>query len=495
MAQLRGLATAPPASCRVLELGCGAGGNLLPMAATLPDSQFVGVDLSPQQIALAEQGARAAKLTNIQFAARDLLDFEPSAEPFDYIICHGVFSWTTEAVRSRILAVCREWLAPRGLACVNYNTYPGWHMQAIVRDAIGLAARHLSDPAARVRAARQTVELLLATLPAEGIFSGWFRTELEAARRHSDAYLFHAYLNAVNEPFYLRDVAARAGQQGLQYLGDAEPGTMWPGALAPGDVQLRAALTALGAPAGCDDVAASAADFRGGALMYEQFHDFVEFRSTRRSLFCHADRVLSDFPTLDFTGLHLSAHLRRQLSPATGGTTWVAANGRSITADEPRLLRLLEQLAEAWPESRSWEWLTGQAGSSQPAPSPAVGWPEPWRDNLVRCFALGTIELSVLPTPCSSGVSERPQASPLARHQAQQQPLVTNLRHVAIRLEPWDREILRQLDGTRTINQIERAIQSSGNGADTTTAIARSLRHLAAQALLLAVPAPAASPA
>ena len=35
------------ASCRVLELGCAAGGNLLPMAASLPDSEFVGIDIAP----------------------------------------------------------------------------------------------------------------------------------------------------------------------------------------------------------------------------------------------------------------------------------------------------------------------------------------------------------------------------------------------------------------------------------------------------------------
>jgi cyclopropane fatty-acyl-phospholipid synthase-like methyltransferase len=34
----------------VLELGCAAGGNLMPMAASSPDSQFVGIDLSNVQI-------------------------------------------------------------------------------------------------------------------------------------------------------------------------------------------------------------------------------------------------------------------------------------------------------------------------------------------------------------------------------------------------------------------------------------------------------------
>jgi len=32
--------------CRVLELGCAAGGNLIPMAVQYPESRFVGIDLS-----------------------------------------------------------------------------------------------------------------------------------------------------------------------------------------------------------------------------------------------------------------------------------------------------------------------------------------------------------------------------------------------------------------------------------------------------------------
>ena len=48
---LFGLKPAPPQKCRVLELACAGGGNLIPMADYLPDSEFVGIDLSGKQIA------------------------------------------------------------------------------------------------------------------------------------------------------------------------------------------------------------------------------------------------------------------------------------------------------------------------------------------------------------------------------------------------------------------------------------------------------------
>ena len=46
LATLFGLSPAPVERCRVLELGCGDGGNLLAMAFALPGSTFVGVDLA-----------------------------------------------------------------------------------------------------------------------------------------------------------------------------------------------------------------------------------------------------------------------------------------------------------------------------------------------------------------------------------------------------------------------------------------------------------------
>jgi len=48
---LHGLEPAPVERCRVLELGCGDGGNLIPMALDLPESEFVGIDLSAPAIA------------------------------------------------------------------------------------------------------------------------------------------------------------------------------------------------------------------------------------------------------------------------------------------------------------------------------------------------------------------------------------------------------------------------------------------------------------
>ena len=146
-AVLLGMAPAPVDRCRVLELGCGTGGNLVPMAATLPQSRFVGIDLSAVQVAEADRTARALGLSNVEFRAASILDVDAGWGAFDYVVCHGVYSWVPPRVQDAILAVCGRHLAPRGVAYVSYNTYPGWYARAAARDAMLFVARRAPTPA------------------------------------------------------------------------------------------------------------------------------------------------------------------------------------------------------------------------------------------------------------------------------------------------------------------------------------------------------------
>src|SRR5262245_60719987 len=67
----------PVARCRVLELGCAAGGNLLPMAVALPDSTFLGLDLSSRQIADGQKVVDDLGLKNVTLQHRSILDVTP----------------------------------------------------------------------------------------------------------------------------------------------------------------------------------------------------------------------------------------------------------------------------------------------------------------------------------------------------------------------------------------------------------------------------------
>src|SRR5437868_15404402 len=125
VATLLGLSPARPDRCRVLELGCAGGGNLIPMAYTYPESTFLGIDLSVEQIRQGEELREALGLANIELRAMSILDVDDRFGTFDYIICHGVYSWVPEAVQDKILEVCARHLAPEGIGFVSYNTFPG----------------------------------------------------------------------------------------------------------------------------------------------------------------------------------------------------------------------------------------------------------------------------------------------------------------------------------------------------------------------------------
>ena len=67
----------PLERCRVLEIGCNQGGNLIPMAFGLPESEFTGIDVAPGTIARAQSRIERIGLKNIRVHAMNLLDAAP----------------------------------------------------------------------------------------------------------------------------------------------------------------------------------------------------------------------------------------------------------------------------------------------------------------------------------------------------------------------------------------------------------------------------------
>src|SRR5689334_17103178 len=71
---LYGMKPADAEHCRVLELGCGNGSNLIGQAYSLPNSEFVGVDLSHVHIEEANNAAAELDLQNVEFRQMDVMD-------------------------------------------------------------------------------------------------------------------------------------------------------------------------------------------------------------------------------------------------------------------------------------------------------------------------------------------------------------------------------------------------------------------------------------
>jgi SAM-dependent methyltransferase len=164
-ARLFGMNPPPVETARVLELGCAAGANIIPLAVFYPGAEFVGIDLGRRQI---EDGVRRISglgLANIELRCESITDLPHDAGSFDYIICHGVYSWVPEPVREAILALCRRHLSPNGVAYVSYNVLPGWRAMQPLRDALRALVPKDASIADRARLGRRLASYLAQMTP------------------------------------------------------------------------------------------------------------------------------------------------------------------------------------------------------------------------------------------------------------------------------------------------------------------------------------------
>ena len=160
VARLFGLEAPVVDNCRVLELGCSMGGNLIAMAQKYPGARFLGIDSSSRQIADGWKVVDALQLKNAELKQLDILDVGDSLGEFDYIISHGVYSWVPPAVQNKMLDLCKRHLSANGVAYISYNTYPGWHVRGIVRDMMLYRGMQFNDPATRLAQAKSLVEFV-----------------------------------------------------------------------------------------------------------------------------------------------------------------------------------------------------------------------------------------------------------------------------------------------------------------------------------------------
>ena len=226
IARLYGVDAVSPRRARVLELGCGLGGNLLSLATAWPEAEFVGIDMSAVQIGTAELQRDALGLENLSLRACDILEFEAEGL-FDYVICHGVYSWVPELVRDRILAICRQVLSPCGVAYISYNALPGWNVRRTVRDILLREVSATAPPQEQIGQARDVLaRLAFETEGSQAAFAIVLESEVKALADYADTYLLHEHLAPVNDAFYLEDFVRAASAHGLAFAGDGQPGLL-----------------------------------------------------------------------------------------------------------------------------------------------------------------------------------------------------------------------------------------------------------------------------
>src|SRR4051794_31454740 len=72
IATLFGLTPPPVETCRVLELGCASGGNILTVAEAFPNTTVVGIDYSARQVEDGQKIVTKLGLKNITLTAASI---------------------------------------------------------------------------------------------------------------------------------------------------------------------------------------------------------------------------------------------------------------------------------------------------------------------------------------------------------------------------------------------------------------------------------------
>lgn len=433
VARLHGLVAPAVASCRVLELGCAQGGNLLPMAYGLPSAQFVGVDLSARQIAAARETAAAIGLKNIDLRAMSIGDIGGDLGTFDFIICHGVYSWVPPEIQDKILAVAAASLAPSGVAYISYNTYPGWHARGLVREILGYRVRRFGDAAQRIGGARSFLDELLRVLPdREGSYARILNTEAEYLRRSGDDYLFHEHLEDTNQPCYFHEFAALAAAVGLAPLAEAQDAV---------EDQLP------------PEAAAALDNWSGDEIERQQYLDILINRTFRRTLLCHAvahPAAADPFEAVQSCLIRATAWPVADQPDVTsqGVESFRGETGAALETAHPVVKTALVALCEAWPHAVPYAALRDRTREVLAGAGDAVA--EILPTALVRCFRSGLVGLHHHPARFAGEPGDHPRASALARLQAQRGCVeITNLRHRTVKPRAFDRAVLGLLDGRR----------------------------------------------
>lgn len=431
LGQLFGLSVAPVAQCRVLEVGCGDGGNLIPMAHDLPESTFVGVDLAEQPIAQGQARAEALGLGNLDLHALDLTEVPADWGAFDYIIAHGVYAWVPADVRDGLLALIRRHLAPQGVAFVSYNLYPGAYVFRMLREMMLFHVRNIEEPERRAQQARALLHLLRDAQTDDTAYAHVIEEKLKLLSTVSDAYLTHDILSEQYAPCSFLDFVQHTQAHHLRYLADADYFSMHAGDLPKA---ARQSLQAL----------------EGAPLLLEQYLDFMRGRSFRRSLLCTPEAEVREPRPADLDAFFFAAPVEEQ--SADDGTPpevvkLKGLRGHAIQTGHAMTQAVGRHLGAQWPRRLPFDELLGVARPHHDDEGASA-------DDLLRVLLLGLyrdgfLEAHTYAPPLTLTPGDRPEASRVARVAAETAADVPNLHHRPVTLDEDSQDLLPYLDGTR----------------------------------------------
>jgi SAM-dependent methyltransferase len=435
LATLLGMQPAPVDRCRVLELGCGTGANLIPMSWGLPASEFVGIDLAAQPVATGQSMVKDLGLGNIKIHHTDIMDFPEEMGTFDYIIAHGLYSWVPSVVRDKLMAICQKHLARNGVTFVSYNTYPGCHIRDMVRDMMLYHVHNAPDPQTKIGQAKAILKFLADSQTDPDEYGNLLRKELERVQRYPVGHLYHDDLAEINHPVYFHQFVEHAGTYGLQFLSEAEYFMMQTDQFPEHTVK---ALDGLGR----------------NILAQQQYLDFLRCRRFRQTLLCRQGISLNyDVQPEQMAAFYYSSPCKADSAElemsATQEVEFQGKQGSRLRTTNPLAKAALNYLGSIWPKVIQFEEILK-------ASLTFLGRVEKSDDTLtlgsimLNGLEVGLVDIHVYPPRLVLEPGEYPEASPVVRLQALQSDFITTLRHRSLHLgDTITRQLVQLLDGTR----------------------------------------------
>ena len=447
IAALLGLDPVAVRVARVLEIGCANGTNLFPMAEAYPSAHFVGLDYSQIQIDQAENYKQALKLNNIEFHALDVAtipeDVSKRLGQFDYIICHGVFSWVEESVRLAILHVIRNHLSSKGVAFLSYNCYPGWKVREIARDMMLYHGNQFTEPAQRYNQAKAMAEFVHENHNGENdVYGKLLEDSLNIIKASSPDYVMHEYLEVVNHPFYFSEVCKLAKSEGLVYLGEGNVSEMFAYGLS------KKTEDALNKVAGND------------YEKREQYLDFLRNRMFRNSLFVHSGSTIQRQIGLDLAQTMFFTANCRPSEDKIKVAAYKTPTGQTLNAHSPLMVWLLDTLISSSPRFLSFEAILGLAKDKFDFDKTTLQ--NQLSGSLLRLISMGGVlaRLDDLPMPVAVVKPNYPLAPNFPRLVAKDNETVPSLLHGNVKLSVLQRIVLQKASGKCTVTSIVDDVQT-----------------------------------
>lgn len=443
-AALAGIDAAAPERCRILELGCAEGANLVPIAFHLPGAELVGVDAGRAHIERASDARDRLGLDNLRFLHADLTTLDPEAlGRFDYVIAHGVLSWVAEPVRRRIFELCRGCLAPSGVAYLSYNTGPGWAIRTSIRDALLARTRGTDDVREKIARMRGVLALLADSPLAETGWGAHLSAEAAASAAQRDPYLVHEYLSEHNHVFGYREIVDLASAHDLAIVSELTR------AVAHRSME--------------DDLRAALGGVSDDPLEVEELLDLLAGRAFRATLFARTEAVAerqdgSERALLAsgwIAGAFRPESPRPSLEPGDH-EAFLTPDGARVSAHASALKAALLELGRAWPlgvtlpdleaRVRAQLELRRVLGPGEALKAEDV---DALREDLARLRHLEHVELRLRQPEMAPEAGPSPRTSALTRYEAKRGAYVTTPFHRVVEVDAVACHLIAHLDGSR----------------------------------------------